>query len=125
MQKSTVLVSACLLGVKCRYNAVCGMADGLEELMECAQLIPVCPETLGGLPTPRPPAERVGNRVVNCEGGDVTRPYVEGAQECLKLARLFGAEYALMKDPELHAAFKTHGIRLISYRELARIRKGK
>ena len=65
MQKSTVLVSACLLGVKCRYNAVCGMVDGLEELMECAQLIPVCPETLGGLPTPRPPAERVGNRVVN------------------------------------------------------------
>ena len=98
MQKSTVLVSACLLGVKCRYNAVCGMVDGLEELMECAQLIPVCPETLGGLPTPRPPAERVGNRVVNCEGGDVTRPYVEGAQECLKLARIFGAQYALMKE---------------------------
>lgn len=98
MKKSPVLVSACLLGVKCRYNAVCGMADGLEELMECAQLIPVCPETLGGLPTPRPPAERVGDRVVNCEGGDVTLPYVEGAQECLKLARLFGARYALMKE---------------------------
>lgn len=98
MTKKTVLVSACLLGVNCRYNGSGGMLEELDALMELAQLVPVCPEILGGLPTPRPPAERSGARVITCEGGDVTEEYARGAAETLKLARLFGAQYALMKE---------------------------
>lgn len=98
MSKPKMLISACLLGVKCRYNGTGGGLEGLPELMELAELIPVCPEILGGLPTPRPPAERKNGRVINCEGGDVTEAYLKGAQESLHLARTFGAKLALMKE---------------------------
>lgn len=98
MKKETVLISACLLGVNCRYNGSGGMLEEREELMNCAQLVPVCPEILGGLPTPRPPAERISDRVMTCEGDDVTAQYARGAEEALKLARQFGARYALMKE---------------------------
>lgn len=98
MEKQAVLISACLLGVNCRYNASGGTLPELAELMQCAQLIPVCPEILGGLPTPRPPAERLNGRVVTCEGGDVTDAYARGAAETLKLAELYGAKYAVMKE---------------------------
>ena len=60
--------------------------------------MPVCPEILGGLPTPRPPAERLGERVITCDGGDVTEAYTRGAAESLHLAALFGAKLALMKE---------------------------
>lgn len=98
MEKPAILISACLLGVNCRYNGTGGMIDELEELKECAYLIPACPEILGGLPTPRPPAEITGEKVTTCEGGDVTEPYHRGAREVLKLARLFGARIAIMKE---------------------------
>jgi len=98
MPKPRILISACLLGVNCRYNGTGGSVEELDELMELAELIPVCPEILGGLPTPRPPAERCGGRVVNCEGGDVTEAYVRGARETLKIAKLFGAELAILKE---------------------------
>ena len=98
MHKPRILISACLLGVNCRYNGAGGALAELGELMEVAELVPVCPEILGGLPTPRPPAERVGDRVLTAEGGDVTGAYAKGAQESLKLARIFGAKAALMKE---------------------------
>ena len=98
MEKKTVLVSACLLGVNCRYNGQGGDPEEVAGLMQIAHLVPVCPEILGGLPTPRPPAERIGDRVVTCEGGDVTAQYLRGARESLKLARLYGAQAALMKE---------------------------
>lgn len=98
MSKPRMLISACLLGVNCRYNGTGGELERLDELMGLAELIPVCPEILGGLPTPRPPAERQGGRVVNCEGGDVTDAYLKGARESLRLAQTFGAKIALMKE---------------------------
>lgn len=98
MQKPRMLISACLLGVNCRYNGTGGSLAEIGNLMELAELIPVCPEVLGGLSTPRPPAERVGNRVISCEGGDVTEAYRRGASESLHLAKLFGAKLALMKE---------------------------
>ncbi|MBP3410179.1 MAG: DUF523 domain-containing protein [Clostridia bacterium] len=98
MSKPRILVSACLLGVNCRYNGTGGELEGLHELMELAELVPVCPEILGGLPTPRPPAERQDGRVITCEGGDVTEAYARGAEESLHLAQLFGAKLALMKE---------------------------
>ena len=98
VKRARILVSACLLGVNCRYSGDGKRIDGIERLMERAELIPVCPEILGGLPTPRPPAERIGDRVMNCEGTDVTAAYARGAEETLRLAELFGARFALLKE---------------------------
>ena len=96
--KPCVLVSACLLGVNCRYTGDGKRLDGLDELTRRAQLIPVCPEIYGGLPTPRTPAERRGTRVINRDGADVTAQYERGAGEALKLARLFDVKCALLKE---------------------------
>lgn len=98
MHRPRVLISACLLGVRCRYNGEGGMIQELEALMERAELIPVCPEILGGLPTPRVPAERRGERVINRDGLDVTAAYARGARETEHLARLYGAQRAILKE---------------------------
>ena len=88
----------CLLGVNCRYDGGGKAIPELEELMELAELIPVCPETLGGLPTPRTPSERKDGRVVSRDGRDVTEAFRRGAGEALKLAELFGVNCALLKE---------------------------
>ena len=96
----TVLVSACLLGVACRYDgAAKGLPDSvLRELMARHVLVPACPEQLGGLPTPRAPSERLGSRVVARTGADVTDAYTRGAQQTLALAQRFGCTAALLKQ---------------------------
>ena len=96
--KPRILVSACLLGVNCRYDGGGKAIEALPALMELAELIPVCPEILGGLPTPRMPSERRDGRVVAKDGADVTAAFQRGAGEALKLAELFGARCALLKE---------------------------
>lgn len=98
MQRERVLVSACLLGVDCRYKGDSQKLEGVEALMDCAEVIPLCPEVFGGLSTPRAPAERCGGRVLNRDGEDVSAQFAKGAEESLKLAKLFGAKYALLKE---------------------------
>ena len=93
-----ILISACLLGVRCRYDGASKPHPLAEELAKRHELIPVCPEQMGGLPTPRPPAERQGERVVSVEGVDVTEQYRRGAEETLRLCRLFGCEAAVLKE---------------------------
>ena len=78
----TLLISACLLGVRCRYDGGSKPQPGVEELAGRYRLIPVCPEQLGGLPTPRAPSERQGDRVVSRQGRDVTAEYRRGACGC-------------------------------------------
>ena len=95
-----ILVSACLLGVACRYD---GASKGLPEdtlraLMARHTLVPACPEQLGGLPTPRVPSERRGSCVVMRTGADVTDAYIRGAQQTLALAQRFGCTAALLKQ---------------------------
>ena len=93
-----ILVSACLLGVPCRYDGASKAHGDVVRLAEAGHvLIPVCPEQLGGLPTPRPPAERRGGRVVT-QSGDVTEQYLRGAEETLKLCKLLGCEAAVLKE---------------------------
>lgn len=70
------------------------LLDALPRL----RLVPVCPEILGGLPTPRTPSERQGERMVSKTGADVTAAYQKGAEEALRLARLFGCRKALLKE---------------------------
>ena len=93
------LISACLLGLPCRYDgAARPMSEEIAQLKERATLVPVCPEVLGGLPTPRPPAEIRGKRVINREGRDVTEEYLRGARVVARLAGQFGADGVILKD---------------------------
>lgn len=92
-----VLISACLMGAKCRYDGGDNAVD-LSRLMEMAELIPVCPEQLGGLRTPRTPAERIRDRVVTRDGDDVTQAYEKGAERVLEASVRRGVCCALMKE---------------------------
>lgn len=96
--RPNVMVSQCLLGVRCRYDGACAAKQEICDAAREYGWIPVCPEILGGLCTPRRPAERCGDRVVNCDGEDVTRAFRRGAEETLRLAKLYGVKYALLKE---------------------------
>lgn len=94
-----ILISACLLGVNCKYNGDNNNVPGIIKQMQNLTLIPVCPEQLGGLTTPRLPAEIVGETsIVNKEGSDVTKQFELGAKETLKMAKLYHCEYAILKE---------------------------
>ena len=94
-----LIISACLLGESCRYDGKSKPCEAIEELKKNYHLIPVCPECMGGLPTPRPPAEiQADGRVVNREGRDVTANYRAGAEATLEIARREGCTLALLKE---------------------------
>ena len=93
-----ILVSACLLGVCCRYDGQSKAYPLGEELCRRHEVVPECPEQLGGLPTPRTPAERQGGRVVTKTGGDVPEQYLRGAAEAERLAKLLGCSVAVLKE---------------------------
>ena len=92
-----ILVSACLLGLSCRYDGKSKPVDEVIALKEKYSLIPVCPEILGGLPTPRIPCEIKEGRSLNREGEDKTSEYTKGAEEVLRLARLLECDIAVLK----------------------------
>lgn len=94
-----ILISHCLMGEPCRYDGKSKSSPVAEQLRNAGhRLIPVCPEVLGGLPTPRPPAEcQTDGRVINREGEDVTAQYVSGAQQALELAQKEGCILAVLK----------------------------
>ena len=103
-----VLVSACLLGVRCRYDGCDKRNEGLIAKLKGASALPVCPEELGGLSTPRPPAQFVAGdgravlagraRLVNAQGDDVTEQYLRGAREVVALAEKLGIREGYLKD---------------------------
>ena len=92
-----ILVSACLLGRACRYDGQSKPCDAVIALSKKHNLIPVCPEMDGGLPCPRIPCERIGDRVVNKNGEDKTAEYKKGADIALETALKNGCKYAIMK----------------------------
>lgn len=93
-----ILVSACLLGVNCKYNQENNHCPEVIELMKDHHLIPICPEIMGGLPTPREAAEIVGDRVFSKSGIDVTEYFQKGAMEVLKLAECYQCTHAVLKE---------------------------
>lgn len=95
--KPRVMVSLCLLGARCRYDGRDNAVEGMEELFERCEIVPVCPEQLGGLSTPRTPSERLDDRVITRDGADVTDAFCRGAEEAVRLANRFGVRYALLK----------------------------
>lgn len=95
-----LLISACLLNVPCRYDGDGAEAPALAALLRRRpdlHAVPICPEQLGGLATPRPPAERAGARVITCGGADVTDAYRRGAEAALALAGRLNCAAALLK----------------------------
>ena len=95
-----ILISACMLGISCRYDGKSKKAiseSDLRALNERYQLVPFCPEIYGGLPTPRVPSERIFDKVLMKDGTDVTENYAKGASEALLLCRIMGIKKALLK----------------------------
>lgn len=97
-----ILVSACLCGVNCKYNGGNNLNYDILKLVKDGKAIFVCPEQLGGLPTPRTPSEiKIINdevHVVTKDGKDVTENYIRGAEEVLKLAQKLDIKKAILKS---------------------------
>ena len=96
--KTKVIVSACLLGENCKYSGGNNYNPDVACLADKFELIPVCPEVFGGLDTPRPPSEIVGDRVISKTGDDVTCQYHDGAEKTLYIARENNCPVALLKE---------------------------
>ena len=101
------LISACLCGVNCKYNGLNNYNEICDNLFASGKAILVCPEQLGGLPTPRIPSEIIGKSldilnnnglVIDKNGRDVTPQFIKGAQETLKIAKAIGAKKAILKE---------------------------
>lgn len=92
------VVSACLAGIKCRYDGRSKPCEKVIQLVKEGKAIPVCPEQMAGLPTPRPPAERLGDKVVSEDGKDLTLQCQRGAMEALKIALIARCDQAIMKS---------------------------
>lgn len=95
----TLLISACLYGSECKYSGGSNALSKelMEKLRKKYRLIPVCPEVAAGLPIPRNPSERVGDRVLMNNGRDVTAEYYSGAEISLRLCKLYGCRKALLQ----------------------------
>ncbi|MBP3427256.1 MAG: DUF523 domain-containing protein [Clostridia bacterium] len=136
-----ILVSACLLGENCKYSGGNNRNERVLEYVKGHEVIPICPEVMGGLSTPRPPAEIVDGVVINKEGVNVDLEYRLGAQRALEIALREGAEAAILQsrspscgvreiyDGTFSGAripgmgvtarlLKEHGIRVLDAREL-------
>lgn len=105
--KKPKLVSACLFGIGCRYDGEDNLVEKVMEIAEDSVLIPVCPEQLGGLSTPRPPMRVYGGggsavlegsgKIVDSNGEDVSDNMIRGAEEVLKIAEAYDVEKAILK----------------------------
>ena len=103
-----ILISGCLLGINCRYDGSHSLKPELLKLIKEGRAIPICPEQLGGAPTPRIPCEIVGGngldvlgggaKVINNLGEDTTEFFIKGAREVLKIAEASGAGEAILKE---------------------------
>jgi len=98
MRKEKILVSACLLGINCKYDGTSNKNEKILKLAKDFILIPVCPEILGGLPIPREPAEQKGKRVITKSGEDATKYFERGAKEVLKICKILKIKKAILKQ---------------------------
>jgi uncharacterized protein YbbK (DUF523 family) len=92
------LCSACLLGIKCRYDGRSVLNEKIIELAKKEKLLPFCPEVLGGLPVPREQTELKNGKAITKSGKDVTSFFEKGAEETLKIARSFDIKEAILKQ---------------------------
>lgn len=103
-----ILVSACLIGINCKYNGENNKNDKVSNYLKGKQYIIACPEQLGGLSTPRNPSEIIAfdgyevikgkAKVMTNENIDVTDQFIKGAKESLKIATLYNCREAILKE---------------------------
>ena len=93
-----ILVSACLCGINCKYNGKNNYNEKIFNLVKEGKAIPICPEQLGGLSTPRNPSEIKDSKVINNKKEDVTDNFIKGATEVLELAKKLNIEKAILKS---------------------------
>lgn len=103
-----ILISACLMGLNCKYNGKNNYHEAFTTLISKEKVIPYCPEQAGGLATPRPPAEILGadgfdvikgrSKVITVDGKNVTDNFILGAKETLKIVKLLGIKKAILKS---------------------------
>jgi uncharacterized protein YbbK (DUF523 family) len=109
IRSAPVIVSACLLGVPCRYDGKHVVHAVVLSLLKQATYIPICPEVLGGLPIPRPPARFIGVKdgeeamqkrfgICRKNGEDVTEAFIRGAEKTLDIAKAHGVRLAILKE---------------------------
>jgi uncharacterized protein YbbK (DUF523 family) len=92
------LVAACLCGINCRYNGTSKLNSEILEMVARGEAIPICPELMAGLSTPREACERVGNKILSATGRDYTEDFNKGANEALKFAQAVGANEFIGKN---------------------------
>lgn len=97
-KKKPVLISACLIGINCRYDGTNALNKKIIKNYAKECLIPVCPEQLGGLPTPRTKAEIRGKDVIDKNGKILTTKFNKGAKHVVKIAKLLGVKKAILKE---------------------------
>ena len=93
-----ILISECLAGVPCRMDGKSKEVPELKELFDSGQAVCACPEVLGGLPTPRAPSEKCGDKIINSAGRDVTAEFKKGAEEALRIYRENNCTMAVLKS---------------------------
>lgn len=93
-----ILISACLVGDKVKYNGTDNYNEKIQQLLEKYELVPFCPEVEGGLSIPRKPSERVRDRVKMVDGRDVTRQFELGAEKALNICQYLGIKIAILKE---------------------------
>jgi len=103
-----ILVSSCLIGEKCRYDGNASFIPTIAKLANDGKAVPCCPEVLGGLPTPREPAEIIGGnatdvldgnaQIITRKGVDVTTEFIAGAYRTLRLAQENDVSIAIFKE---------------------------
>jgi len=106
--RDMIVISACLVGINCRHDGSSETKPELLELLKKKGAVPICPEQMGGLPTPRTPAKiqsgdgfdvlKSRSRVIDIKGRDVTPQFIKGAIEALNIAMLVGADKAILRD---------------------------
>ena len=93
-----ILISACLIGDKCKYDGKSNYTPLIEELLKHYELVPFCPEVEGGLETPRNPSERIGNQVRMGNGRSVTHQFYKGADLAVNICLYLGIKVAILKE---------------------------
>ena len=93
-----ILISACLVGDKTRYDGKSNYHPLIKELLEKYELVPFCSEVEGGLGVPRLPSEIVNGKVINSKGKDVTSNYIAGAKKALMICQYLDIKIAILKD---------------------------
>lgn len=101
-----ILVSACLLGLNCRYDRKGILSENVLKLKDKYNLIPFCPEIYGGLQTPREPAEIIDGKVFTKSGKNVMLYYSKGAKQALYLCKLFDCKFAVLKENSPSCGYK-------------------